>query len=42
MEKEYKQLGEPVIKIIDGQKFIVRSFVNTNSSLTADRFFRHS
>ena len=39
MEKEYKQLGEPVIKIIDGQKFIVRSFANANSNLTAEQIF---
>ncbi|MBQ7265309.1 MAG: hypothetical protein IJS61_04345 [Firmicutes bacterium] len=37
MEKEYRQLGEPVVKVIDGQKFIVRSFANANSDITAEQ-----
>ena len=39
MEKDYKLLGEPVVKIIDGQKFVVRSFANANSNLTAEQIF---
>ena len=35
----YFQLLIPSTIIIDGQKFIVRSFANANSSLTAEQIF---
>ena len=36
-DSKYRLMGEPVVKIVNGEKITVRSYCNTQSDITAEK-----